>query len=129
MIARLVAWMLKRVSLSAKDRLVLTNAVIHSMHAVPLHAIITVDENRRVLVGGKAFSAEQMLALRESADTALNSQARALIREQVRFAAINNGFLQSEDPRTQLFYKAALWFAQEEQNLLQQMSGTPDPTA
>lgn len=128
MILRFVAWILKYKSWSEQDRLVLLTKVMHSLDAVPLHAIITVDENQRILIQGKLATVEQLIALQESATSVLNSQARNLIREQVRFAAIDQGFLKSDDPKTQLFYKAALWFAQEETELLQRMAGIPDPT-
>ncbi len=128
MIAKLAAWLLRRKTFSEKDRIILTNAVIHSLDALPLRAIITVDEGRRILVQGKPLAAEQVLALQESAAAALANPAASLIDEQVRFAAIDRGFLQSDDPKTQLFYKAALWFAQERKNLLTQLSGPSDPT-
>lgn len=128
MIAAIVVWALKHLSLSEKDRLVLLTGVMHSINTVPLHAIITVDENRHILVQGKPLNVDQLLTLQESAVSVLNSQARNLIHEQVRFAAIDQGFLKSDDPKTQLFYKAALWFAQEETTLLKQLAGASDPT-
>ncbi len=125
MTVRLVAWLLEHTSLSEQDRLSLLSKVMHSLDAVPLHAIITVDENRRIFIKGKPVNAEQLVTLQESAASAVNSQARNLIREQVRFAAIDQGFLKSDDPKTQLFYKAALWYAQEEDSLLRQMASDP----
>lgn len=126
MIVQVIKW-LWRSRLSDKDRLSLLNIVIHRLDIIPLRAIITVDENRRVLVQGKPLDTEQLIVLRESASSTLNSYARNIIREQIRFAAIDQGFLKSDDPQTQLFYKAALWFAQEEQNLLENIA-SPDPT-
>lgn len=126
MIAKILAWGIRKWNFSDKDRLVLITGVMHSLDAVPLHAIISVDENRRILVQGKPISSEQAFALSESAATALRSQALSLVHEQVKFAAIDRGFLKSDDPRTQLFYKAALWFAQQERELLEMLS--PDLT-
>lgn len=100
--------------------------VMHRLGAVPLTAMIQVDENRQILVRGRPVSTEQLVMLKESAAVAVNSQARNLIKEQVRFMAIDQGFLKSDDPKTQTFYKAALWFAQEEDTLLRQMAGPQD---
>lgn len=128
MIVRIIAWFLERKNLSEQDRLALLTRVMHSLEAVPLHAIITVDESQRILIQGRLATVEQLVSLQESATSVLNSQARNLIHEQVRFAAIDQGFLKSDDPKTQLFFKAALWFAQEESTLLKQLAGLPDPT-
>lgn len=124
MIAKLVIWLMGRKTFSEKERLSLVNAVLRNIDAVPLRALIDVDDNRRILVRGKLASTEDLIVLQQSADTALNSVARNLIHEQVRFMAIDKGYLQSDDPKTQLFYKAALWFAQQENDLLKQMAGT-----
>ena len=126
MFTTLVLWLLK--NLSVKDRTKLVNALINNaLDAVPLKAIITIDENRRILVDGKALSPEQNVALTEGAYAALNNQALQLVREHVRFAAIDQGFLKSDDPTKQLFYKAALWYAQEEKNLLTDLSRHSTP--
>lgn len=128
MIIRLIVWALNRKDLSEQDRLTLLTEVMHSLKAVPLRAIITVDEDNRIFIQGKPASVEQLMSLQESAASALNSTARNLIREQVRFAAVDKGFLKSDNLKTQLFYKAALWYAQEEDELLRQMAATTDPT-
>lgn len=127
MIARLAAWLLKK-NLSVEDRGILVNAVMHSLDTVPLRAMISTDENRRVLVQGKLLSPEQGISLRESATSLLNNQAMKLIREQVRFAAIDQGYLQNEkaDPYRELFYKAALWYAQAEKELVEAIAGSED---
>lgn len=121
MIARLIAFSLRNLSLA--DKTVLLNAVINRL-AVPLHAIISTDENRRILVQGKPLSIEQTETLHESAVALKDNQARRLIRDQVRFVAVDKGFLQSKDPEAQLFYKAALWFAQEEDALVESLAGS-----
>lgn len=127
MIARLVAWLLSK-NLSVQDREILMRKVMHSLDIVPLRAMITTDENRRVLVQGKPLSIEQGIILRESASALLKNQAQKLIREQVRFSAIDQGFLQNEkaDPYRELFYKSALWYAQAEKELVEAIAGSQD---
>lgn len=123
MILKLALWILRR-NWSVQDRTALTNTLLKSVGALPLRAVITADK-QRVLIHGKPVSADYLISLRTSAETALSSTARNLIHDQVRFIAIDQGFLQSADPTTQLFYKAALWFSQEETDLLKQLAGNP----
>lgn len=122
MLAKLVVWLLKNTS-SEKDRAFLVNAVINTLDAVPVRAIISADEYRRVLVNGRQLEPEQIISLRESAANALNNHALNLVREEVRWKAINLGYLQALDPtKTSEFYKAALWYAQEEKDLLRRLA-------
>ena len=53
-----------------------------------------------------------------------------LVRDQVRFTCVENGFMKNEksDPYQSLFYKAALWYAQEEKTLIEALAGSPDST-
>lgn len=87
-----------------------------------MRAAITTDAANRILVHGKPVSAEQLMTLRETAASTLRSPARNLIHEQVRFMAIDRGFFQSDDPKAQVFYKAALWYAEQENDLLTQLA-------
>lgn len=123
MIVRLVAFFLKSKRLSLKDRAVLLTEVMHSLDTVPLRAIIQVDESLRILVNGRPVDNEQLLVLRESARALLNSPVRRLVREQVRFAAIDTGFLKNPgDLEREIFYKAALWYDQEQEQLFQSLA-------
>lgn len=114
----LVTWLLRWTGLSSKDRDILFKEVMHSLDIPPLRAIISTDENRRILVNGKPLEPDQALLLRESARTTLDSFARKVVQEQVRFKAVDEGFLKSNDLETGKFYKSALWYAQEENELL-----------
>lgn len=126
MLGKFVAWLLS-LPLSVRDRTAIVNAVIHRFD-VPSRAIISVDENRRILVQGEPLSLEQSVALQEASVSLRNNSALKLIRNQVRFQAVDNGFLQSPDPETQLFYKAALWASQEEDKLIDYLAGPQHPT-
>lgn len=114
-----------RIPLSDKDQLALVNSVINRV-GIPLRSILAVDGNRRILVNGSPLSIEQSQSIQEGAYALLRNPARKLIRDQVRFQAIDKGYLQSADPKVQLFYKAALLFAQEEEELTRQLAGNPD---
>ena len=128
MIASFASWALRRMRPGSKGRAILTAAILDSIDAVPLRSMIAIDEHRRVLVRGEPLNPEEFIQLRESARAILNNRATRLIRDQVRFVAINDGYLKSIDPETQIFYKAALWYAQSEKELLQELAGTQDPT-
>lgn len=123
MIAKFLVWVLRRKVFSEKDGLLILDAALQRIGAFPLRGVLNMDANNRLMVRDKVVSLDDIAMLRDTADTALRSPARKLVHEQVRFMAIDKGFLQSDDPKTQLFYKAALWFAQEEDNLLKQLAG------
>lgn len=124
MIATLIKLIL-RIPLSDRDQTLLVNAVINRI-GIPLRSILAIDGNRRILVNGSPLSIEQSQNLQEGAYALLRNPARKLIRDQVRFQAIDKGYLQSNDPKLQLFYKAALLFAQEEDELVRTLAGNPD---
>lgn len=122
MIAGLISFLLRK-NLSIKSKTALVNAVIDRL-GVPLHAIISTDDNRRILIQGKQLSIEQTELLFSSAVALKDNYARKLVRDHVRFMAVDLGYLQSKDPEVQLFYKAALWFAQEEDRLIDSLTGS-----
>lgn len=114
-----------RIPLTDKDQTNLVNAVINRV-GIPLRNILAVDGNRRILVNGSPLSIEQTQGIQEGAYALLRNPTRKLIRDQVRFQAVDKGYLQSNDPKVQLFYKAALLFAQEEEELTRVLAGNPD---
>lgn len=116
----LVVWLLKTFG----SRKVLEEIVFASLETPPMRGIISQDASRRLTVSGRVLSPEQILGLRESAQNALDSQALKVVRDQVRFKAIDEGYLSAADPtKTSTFYKAALWYAQEERAILEGLAG------
>lgn len=126
MIPRILVWLLKR-SLSEKNRELIMNVLLEGIEAVPMNEVISV-ESRQILVRGKPISTDQAISLQTSADTALRSAARNLIRDHVRFMAMTLGYLKNDksDPYQAMFYKAALWYANEEDALLKGLAGNTD---
>lgn len=124
MIARLVSFLLSHAKLSQKGRLMLVNSVIHRL-GMPTRSILAVDENRRIVVNGQPLSLEQSESIQQGATALLRNPALKLIRDQIRFSAIDRGYLQNtnSDRYQDLFYKAALLYAQEEQELTRQLAG------
>ena len=112
-VARIVAWWLSKATVSLEARTILTNAVLDKLQARHLHAIITSDENG-VLVNGERLEYERAILLRESAKGALNNQARQLVRESVMSLATTRGVLEGDTPEKLYFYRAAIWFGDQE---------------
>lgn len=115
---KLVAWLLST-NLSIEDRNVLTNAVLDRLYALPFHDIITIGQDGKALVRGEPLSYEQALLMHDSAKATLDSPVRKLVREQVAFQAVTIGVHKQKIPEDILFSKAALWWGQREQELLE----------
>ena len=113
-IARIVAWWLRKATVSLEARTILTNAVLDKLQARNLHAIINSDENG-ILVNGERIEYERAILLRESAKGALNNQARQLVRESVMALATTRGVLEGDTPEKLYFYRAAIWFGATEE--------------
>lgn len=122
MLVKIVIWLLKWKKLSTGDKTVLVNAMLDKMNAVPMRSLIAKDPTGNIYVMGKQLSADETIKLRENATMLLESNARKLIQDQVRFAAIDQGFLKSDDPTAALFFKAALLYAQEEDAVLEKIA-------
>lgn len=115
-----IVWLLKKIG----NRSVLERVLLESLETPPLRGMISTDESRRMTIAGRVVAPDQLIALKESAQNALDSQALKIVRDQVRFKAIDQGYLSALDPtKTATFYKAALWYVQEEVALLQSLAG------
>lgn len=129
MFVRLIIWLLHSRYLSTRERMLLSGEVMHSVGAIPLHDIITIDERQQLLVRGKPLEYEVAMQLRNSAKLALESSARTLAHEQTAFSAVAMGVFNVTTPEQMLFARGALWFAQQETVLLKTLAGeTQDPT-
>lgn len=118
MIARLVAWALRHAKLSQEDRMLLTNQLLSTVGGLPLHATLTVDEAGRLLIRGVPLEYEQAVILRESANNILRSPSWKLVKEQVLYEAISKGVHEALNNDQVLFGKAAIWFGQQQENML-----------
>ncbi len=125
MLARLIVFLMNH--LSVKGRTIVVNAVINRA-GLPIRSIITTDGSHRILIQGKPVSVEQAASLRAGAIALRSNPTLKVIRDQVRFLAIDRGFLQTDEPIQQLSYKMALWYAQEETQLIDMLAGAQDST-
>lgn len=117
-IAKIIIWYLKNNRLSGEARALCITVLLNNLQALPISSIITYDNLGRILVNRKPLEVEQSVALRESAHALSDSFARRIIREQIRFNAIELGVHQGLDTYMILFAKAALWVMQEEEKLI-----------
>lgn len=115
---RFVCWLLKHASLSPLKRMMLLNAVLSTVGSLPIHSIITVDDTGKLCIHGKPLEYEYAVMLRESAANVLKSPAYGLVREQVLYQAVSKGVHEALNHDQILFAKAAIWYGQQELDLL-----------
>lgn len=120
---RLLLWLLDAVAKSPSDRLLITTRLLSTAGALPIHSIITTDDAGQLRIRGKQVDVEQVLALRESALNVLRSPAYQIIREQVLYLAITEGIHKGLTTEQLQFSKSAIWFGEQETNLLKTFAG------
>lgn len=123
---KIIAFLLKSNDLSVEDRSLLTYLVLDNLHALPIRDIISFNEDGSVIVNGKTLVSEQITLLRESARAALNNTALKLIHDQVEFTAVTIGIHKSNKVENLLFGQSAIWYGQQEKNLLTVLANYPD---
>lgn len=116
--AKFAVWCLSKARLSYEDRALLTNQILDSLAALPLHDIIYINEEGSLFIRGKAVEMEVAKKLRDSAGVALNSYALNLIRDQVLFEALNMGMIGMTRIEESVFSKAAVWWGQRQEKIL-----------
>lgn len=127
MLGDFIAWLtvkaLKSKTLSGQAKMKVTNALLDNVGSLPLKNSIVFDEMGTIMLNGKPLEVDTAIAFRESALALQDSFARKIVREQVRFLAIQMGIYQGLSPDTILFAKAALWYGEQEDKLLSQITG------
>lgn len=111
MLLRIATWCLKR-NWTLEERVELSTAILDTLSALPLRAIIE-DSEQGILINGKLADLETLKVLRDSAHQALANKALDFIGQQVEFIAVQRGVHQATKPEDLYFYRAALWFSQQ----------------
>ena len=122
---RLVGWLLKR-KLTPEQRTEIVVHILNSLQAVPLTDIIVSSETG-LYVQGKEISMEQGIVLREAAVQITRNKAWSLIREQVVYESFVGASVKAVKPDDLLFYRAALWWGQQEEKYLRLLIGENQP--
>ena len=117
-----VVWVLEKVPLKLKHRIILTTAILTKLSALPLRDIIKQTEEG-LEVDGKIIDMEKARLLREGARIALQSQTLSLIRSQVLFKAFQLAAHTSINMEQLFFAKAAIWWGEQEDALLKLLAG------
>lgn len=118
MLARLTVWLLRHSKVSQENKILLTNQLLSTVGALPLHATFTVDEAGKLLIRGRPLEYEQAVVLRESASNILHSNAWQTVKEQVLYEAISKGVHEALNTDQVLFAKAAIWFCEQQDKTL-----------
>ncbi len=110
---RLVKWLLGR-DLDLDQRNVLVVHILDNLGALPIHGIISTSDEGEILLNGSSLDIEKLLLLRESARTALDNPALKIVNHEVEYIAVVNGVHKAQTPYDLIFYKAALWYGQQQ---------------
>lgn len=119
---RLAVRLLKKTELSLENRNLLTVFLLDKVGALPFTDIIQRNENQ-MLVNGVPLDYEKAKALQESAKAVLNNAALKIVWESVAYRAVNNGIYQAETERQIFWARAALWYGQQEKEILRELAG------
>lgn len=118
---KLLCYLLRR--FAPRNAQALIVEALSTVGALPLHSIIRVDDAGKLLIRGRAIEYEQAVLLRESARNVLLSPAWQLVHEQALYAGVSEGFLKAQSEKQMLFGQAAVWFGQQEKDLLSVLAG------
>lgn len=125
MIVSLACWLLKRKSLNSRDRARLTNQVLSTVGALPIHASITVDGGQ-LSINGVPLDGEVAVKIRENASAALHNKALEAVFEQTLYLAVSHGIHLSQNFDQTLFAKAAIWTVEQHLKLLKTLAQEGD---
>ena len=113
-----VAEFLKSSALSVEDKNLLINVLLERLNAFPATSIIQQRNDGRLLINGQLVDVEKARQLREGALSLLQSSVRKLIKDQVAFIAVKKGVHEGVSPESIMFSKVAIWWSNEEDELL-----------
>lgn len=112
MIARIVIWIVNKISFSLPDKILFTNILIDKVAASPLRDIIQYKEGL-LFVNGQKIDRDKAMVLRESAKSALLNEAENLVDGQVTYDA-HNYCVRHTTTIDQLFSsKMAIWWGDQ----------------
>lgn len=114
----LTNYTLSKSDLSLKQRNEVIKYILDNLEGLPIRDIINTNEEGEITVRGRSLDIDKIVKLRESARVALDNQALKLINEQVLFTAVTGGMHNAITPENLYFYRAAIWFAQQQEKQL-----------
>jgi len=111
---------LKKSNLTLEDRNAIVTVLLDKLVVLPLNNTLVIN-HKGIVVNGKPLEQEVALNFVESCHALKGNMARNIIREQMKFLAINLGIHNAVSLDTMYFAKAALWNIQQEDELLQKI--------
>ena len=108
---------LKKTNLPLEDRTALITVLLDKLAVLPINNALVVN-HKGVVINGKALEPDQALMFVDSCRALKDNFAHQIIREQMKFLAINLGIHNATSLDTMYFAKAALWNLQQEDELL-----------
>lgn len=124
-IARIAIYCLRNKRLSEEARSMCITALCDNLQTPVIRSIITFSSEGRIMVNGKALSADESISLRTGAETLNNSNARKLIRNQLKYEVYQLGIHRSLTPYDLIFSKAILYVMNQEDLLLKDILEGP----
>lgn len=121
-VTKIVIWLMRNSKFSIENRVALTTVLLDKLHSIPSHDIINVDGNGRVFVNGKEIDHGKVSQMRQQAQDLLEHPLRQFVRDEVSFRAVKIGVHQAMDLQQVLFAKAAIWQAQQEEEIYEQLA-------
>lgn len=94
--------------------------MLNKLHVLPLTDSIIIGQGS-IKLNGKDLEREQVISFAESAVVLKDNWARKILREQIRYLAVNMGIHKSVSLEELFFFKAALWCLDEEDKLIDQI--------
>ena len=114
--------MLSNANLSEEDRLALSTMLADKTGELPFRDIIRTDEEGRLTINDLPLTIEEIKVLREGAISVLNSMAWKTVRDQIASKAVSVGVHNGDNIYKMLFSRTALWWFQEEEELLKTLA-------
>ena len=121
-VTKIVLWMMRNTRFSLENRVVCTTALLDKLNAIPSRDIVNIDGNGSIFVNGKAVDKGKVSQMRQQAQALLENPLRQFVREQVSFRAVKLGVHKANDLNEVFFSKAALYQAQQEDEIYEQLA-------
>lgn len=120
--SKFACFLLERADLSLEDRNLLTSKILDKLEALPIRDILTIGDSGEILISGRPLDFEKARQLRESARAALTNSALLLLQNQILYLAVQRGLHQGDTPEKLYFYRAAIWFGLQLEDMLKNLA-------
>lgn len=120
--AFLAKYLLRSGKLSLEDSSMLVSAVLDNLGALPYTDVINYDEDGKLMLGERALTLEEMKKLRDSAISALQSNALKIVFEHVKYMAVVEGINKGQTVEQQYFGRSGIWMVQNMEKCLKTLA-------